>query len=240
MSWVIVAVAGTAALGAAVNSNSAAHASTDQHTAAAEANAIQQGQYNQQRQDSEAYRQSSERALGQLNEQMPDLNRSFSAADFRADPGYQFRMDEGMKAIERSAAARGGRHGTSTMKAMTRFGQETANSAYQQSYDNFNADRSNRFNRLASLVGIGQTANAQTSQAGQNMANNVSANTLAAGNASAANSIAQGNAINSGIGQGANTWLQYQMMNRQPAVTPSTSPNYGSAGSSYGNYSNLA
>lgn len=110
-------------------------------------------------------------------------------ADFNADLGYAFRMSEGQKAIERSAAARGGLNSGATMKALTRFGQDTASSEFNNAYNRFNADRDRRYNRLSSLAGLGQTAQAQVNQAGMNYGNNVSSNLVGMGNAAAAAKI---------------------------------------------------
>ncbi|MFK5283483.1 hypothetical protein ACI3PL_28310, partial [Lacticaseibacillus paracasei] len=53
-----------------------------------------------------------------------DFNRDFTMADFTADPGYAFRMREGQRAIESSAAARGGLLSGGTGKALVNYGQE--------------------------------------------------------------------------------------------------------------------
>lgn len=54
--------------------------------------------------------------------------------DFKKDPGYQFRLDEGLKAIRRGAAASGGRGSGATMKALQRYGQNYASGEYQNAY----------------------------------------------------------------------------------------------------------
>jgi len=128
-----------------------------------------------------------------------DLNRKFTLADFEQDPGYQFRLNEGTKALQASAAARGGLNSGATLKALTRYGQDYGSNEYEKSYNRYNSDQTNRFNRLATLAGIGQTANASNSQSNQNYANNVSQNQMAAGNAQAAGTVGRANAINNGL-----------------------------------------
>lgn len=243
MSAIAIAIGGGALISAVVASNSASDATSVQRDAANQATAVSQGQYGQTREDLAPYRQAGAQALGQITSQLPDLTRSFSLADFQNDPGYQFRMDEGQKALERSAAARGGLNSGATLKALTRYGQGVASDEYNTAYNRFNTDRSNRFNRLASVAGIGQTGTNTTVAAAQNNASNIAGNINAAGNASAANSIAQGNNINSAIGNGMNTWLNSQYMNRntQSYSNPSSNWNPNSMtmpqmGSSYGSY----
>lgn len=53
--------------------------------------------------------------------------------DFQADPGYQFRQQQGEQAINRSAAAQGGRLGGATLKALAGYNQNLAS----QEYGNF-------------------------------------------------------------------------------------------------------
>lgn len=107
---------------------------------------------------------------------------------FQASPGYQFRLGEGVKAAERSAAARGLLGSGATMKAIQRYGEGLAASEYEA-----------YANRLAALAGVGQTATAQTTAAGASAANGISQSAIAAGNARASSYANTGNAINSGI-----------------------------------------
>ena len=103
----------------------------------------------------------------------------FGMDKFQADPGYAFRMSEGMKALERSAAARGGLLSGATLKGTQRYGQDLASQEYQNAFNryltSYNAgtnQANTMYNRSASLAGIGQTATNQLgSQAGQYGAN---------------------------------------------------------------------
>jgi hypothetical protein len=155
-----------------------------------------------------------------------DFNRRFSMADFQKDPGYDFRMGEGQKALERSAAARGGLNSGRAMKELTRYGQDYGSAEYGKAYDRFNNDQSNRFNRLSSMAGLGQTANAQLAQSGQNYANQVGSNEMGAANSNAAAQMATANNINSTIGTGMNTWMQSQWLNRMSPQTQDVGPVY--------------
>ncbi len=208
------AIGGAIIVGGLIAANASQNASSSQTGAADRATGVQSAEYQQTRKDQAPWREAGEGALGKINANMDDYTKNFSMADFQKDPGYQFRMDEGNKAIERSAAAKGGLNSGGTMKALTRYSQGVASDEYQSAYNRFNTDRSNSFNRLASLAGIGQTANNAIGQSGQNMANNVSQNIIGAGNANAAAQMNQSNSINQGIGQGMNSWMNYSMMNR--------------------------
>lgn len=99
-----------------------------------------------------------------------ELVRGFTTADYQADPGYGFRMSEGMKALERSAAARGGLMSGATGKALTRYGQDVASQEYQNAYNRFRDTQGLRRNALAGVVGYGPTAAGAMTGSGQNYA----------------------------------------------------------------------
>jgi hypothetical protein len=63
---------------------------------------------------------------------MFDSADAVRAREFEADPGYQFRLSEGQKALERSAAARGNVLGAATQKNLTRFGQNLASDEFER------------------------------------------------------------------------------------------------------------
>lgn len=126
------------------------------------------------------------------------LTRKFSMQDFEQDPGYAFRRDQGMQQIQRSAAAQGGLLSGAALKGIQRFGQDLASQEYQNAFNRFLSNQNNQFNRLASLAGVGQTANNALQTAGGNYANAVANinqnNAMNQGNAA----LAQGNARASG------------------------------------------
>jgi len=101
------------------------------------------------------------------------LTQEFRPSDLTMDPGYQFRLSEEVKALERSAAARGGLLSGSALKGITRFSQDYGANEYQNAFNRFNTQQTTKYNRLANIAGLGQTANAALGQAGQNYASNV-------------------------------------------------------------------
>lgn len=85
-------------------------------------------------------------------------------------PGYQFRMDEGQKALERSAAARSGILSGAQIKATERYGQDYATGEF----DKFLGRLSQVINTGAAAAGAQQqgilsTAGTQAGLAGANM-----------------------------------------------------------------------
>lgn len=163
------------------------------------------------------------------------LMRRFSMQDFEADPGYQFRMDEGMRALEGSAAARGGLLSGAAMKAIQKYGQGVASQEYGNAYNRYTADQTNQYNRLAGLVNTGMGATNQTSNAAANFANNASSNIIGAGNAAAAGQIGTANALVGGINSGINAYQNNQLM--QMIQQPSAGGTYGGSTFTPSNYS---
>lgn len=152
------------------------------------------------------------------------LMKDFGAADFTADPGYQFRLDQGQQALERSAAARGGLLSGAALKDANNFVQGQASQEWQAAYDRFNTNLTNKMNPLLSLAGSAQTASGALGAAGQNFANGAGAalgnysatagqNLTGAGNARASGYVGTANAINNGLSQGYNMYQQNQLMN---------------------------
>lgn len=216
MTWGYIAVAGATLIGAKVSSDNANKASSAMQNAAKDANSTQLYMYDQSRQDQAPYRDAGAKALGQM--QNPNFQQEFNwndpGTDNVKDPGYAFRLAEGNKAINAAAASRGMGNSGATLKALTKYGQDYASNEYGNAFNRFNTNQTQRFNRLASLAGVGQTANGQTGVLGANAANQMGSNMLGAGNAQAAAAMAGGNAVNGAIGQGMNAWMNHNLMNQ--------------------------
>ena len=117
---------------------------------------------------------------------------------FQQDPGAQFRQSESLKALERSAAARGNLLSGATMKGITRFSQD---------------ERAARLNPLQSLMGSGQSAtNVMTGNVGQ-AGQNEAANAYNAGQARASGYIGSANALSNALGQVGSIASNYPMNN---------------------------
>lgn len=99
------------------------------------------------------------------------LNKPFGMEQFQSDPGYAFRMNEGIKALERSRAAQvGGTPGLlsgATGKALIRYGQDLGTQEYGNAFNRYQTERANQLNPLAALTAAGQgSANVLSSAAG--------------------------------------------------------------------------
>lgn len=234
MSFVAAAIiGGGAALGGAYLSSKAAGDAADKQAASSQyANDLQYQMYNQQRQDQTPWREAGMRALSGMEN--ADYSRDFGPNDMQLDPGYQFRLSEGQKALERSAAAKGSLQSGGFMKGLTDYSQGAASQEYGNAYNRFNSDRDRRFGRLSTLAGYGNSANAALNQAGQYAATNIgnisTSNANAQGAAGIAQSNAWGGAMN-GIGNNAMNYSLYSnLMQKQPGTTTPVSSPYSSGG----------
>lgn len=228
VSWAIPA--GASILGSVLGSNEQANAAQSAADTSAGATKyaadIQKQIYDQTRADQTPWREAGANSLAQLvsgTGANGEYLRPFSMADYTADPGYKFRLAEGQKALDRSAAARGGLQSGAALKAAARYGQDYGSNEYQNAYNRYQSNQSNKFNRLASLAGVGQTANNALQQAGQNYATGVGGLTMANADTAGNAALAAGNARASMYGGIGNTLGRI---------------NWGGGGSSGGSVSN--
>lgn len=226
--------AGGALLGGLVGNKGAKNAANAQEQAARDAAAsnervaqmqidAQEKMLNRQIDLNEPTRRIGVNALTQAyNQVMPggEFARDFGMSDFQADPGYSFRLKEGMKALENSAAARGGLLSGNTIRATQERAQDLASQEYQNAYNRFQTNRTNRLNPLFQLGDKGQIASNQVSnsinQQGSAMnslyGNLGQANSNAigsAGEARASGYLGQANSLNKSIGSVLNAFEGY-------------------------------
>jgi hypothetical protein len=108
------------------------------------------------------------------------------------DPGYQFRINQGLQAFQNSAAARGKLVSGDTAKGLNDYAQNSASGEFQNVYNRslndyttrynaFNQDQNTQFNRFAALAGLGQTAAGQLANVGLGTAGNNSSILLNSG-----------------------------------------------------------
>jgi hypothetical protein len=140
------------------------------------------------------------------NEQGQPLSSAYGG--FFTSPGYAFRRDEGLKAIDRGAAASGRLGSGATIKAEQRYGEGLAASEY----DAYTA-------RLAQLAGLGQSATANTAAAGSTAAGNISSALINSGNARASSYTNTVSAINSGLNNVMSAYLMQGMLKRDPGAS---------------------
>tara|TARA_R110002126_G_scaffold124220_3_gene266066 strand:- start:1406 stop:2305 length:900 start_codon:yes stop_codon:yes gene_type:complete len=276
------AIAGSAIIGSMASSSaarsqaqSAGEATQAQRDIANQQTALQREQYLKQLELNEPFRQAGLTGQNMLLAQLQggpyatakfggvegydpaSVMRNFGQGDFQADPGYAFRLSEGMKGMNATAAARGGLLSGNALRAGQEYGQQMGSQEYQNAFNRYQANRAlqaqeygNAFNRfqtertntlapLQSLAGLGQSATQQAQQASQNYAtgagnvlgnfgNAQASNIIGAGNARASGYVGGANAISSGVGQGLNFYQNRNLINQLQA-----NRNFGGGGGGY-------
>ena len=217
--------------GAIMGSEAADKAADAQVSSAKMSADVQKYMYNTSREDYAPWRETGANALEELSNKV-----RLGPGEFSKDPAYNFRLAEGQKAIERSAAARGNVSSPATSKALLRYSQDYASNEY----DNFLAQYYQSLTPYQSLAQVGQTATAGTTNAGMNAANAMSQAALASGNAQAAGYINSANAVAGGLNSignnalaGYNAWRQYNSGNSNIGSGYNSTPaeyNYNNAG----------
>ena len=233
-----------AVAGGAIAAHGASSAADTQAAAGQKALDLQNQEYQQQRQDLAPWVATGSQANTTLSGLTSTPGQGLLAGyqGFTAptgvteqnDPGYQFRAQQGQKAIQGSAAANGTLLNGSTLKDLASYQQGLASQEYgnvysralsdwQNNMQNFYTGQNNTFNRLSSVSSQGQNAAAgQANAAGQYGTN--AANTITGiGNVQAAGTVGSANAINSGISGASNDLLSGLLMNQ---LKPNTTSSY--------------
>ena len=161
----------------------------------------------------------------------PDFGKyagEFTADKFQADPGYAFRLSEGMKALDRQAAARGGLISGNALKAAGEYGQQSASDEYTNAYNRYYNDRNQLLNPLGNLAGMAQNATNQVQQAGSQMGQNVNNAYGDLGNARASSYASQAQAWGNALNQLGNIGMDYYAMKNRGYGIPGTTQDNGS------------
>lgn len=231
MTGVATAIGVSAAVGVGASIYSANKAAGAEKNAANTSIGEQAREYDQARLDNSTARNAGNSALNQISQlyglDTTDANgnvvKGTGKADFSSfttSPDYQFNLNAGQDAINRSAAAKGGLLSGAAVKAGQTFGAGLASNQF----DDY-------VNHLEGVAGQGQVATNATTAAGTNMANNNSAAITNAGNARASAYMDTGQTVGNTANGLASNYLMYKYLNPSTATTPppnagSFSPNY--------------
>ena len=212
------AILGAGILGAGASIYGSSKAADAQREAANQANATQLQMYNQQRADLAPYTGAGVEGLNALRTYLGvggdtsaanygGFNQRFGMDQFTADPGYAFRLSEGMKGLNANAAARGGLISGAALKAATNYGQQAGSQEYTNAFNRFMQQKEAERSGYGDLTRIGQASAAGTAAAAGQYGTAAAQNLANAGQATASGYVGTANAINQGLSQGIS---QYQ------------------------------
>jgi len=157
------------------------------------------------------------------------LLKNFTNEDFVKDPGYQFRMDEGNKGINRASAARGGYDSGATLKALTKYNQDYASNEFGNAYNRDAANKSRDYGFLSGTSNSGQQAAGALVGAGQSAANAMSNSNMATAQQVGAYQMQNAANLNNSIQSGIGNSLYALRTAQKPTTTYDGSYDYGSS-----------
>jgi hypothetical protein len=216
MTWVALAIGGSALLnymGSQGQASAAKEGAQLQYTATQDAAKQQREMFDIINKQQEQYRTVGGGALTSLQSMLPYFTeqqpgyKPFTAADLKSNlaPNYEFMKQQGLGATGQAMNVGGG--GSNIDLARTKFAEDYAGTAYQNALQNYmsqqqnifnqgQSEKTNIYNKLAGMAGIGQTATTNIGNVGVGTAGNLGqlaiggATALGAGNIGAANAMA--------------------------------------------------
>ena len=156
MTWVAVAIGGSALLGyagAKKQASAAERGAQMQSDAAARAAALQEKQY----EDLAPYRASGQMGLSKIQEMLPYFTKEVTAEDLRGMPGFTFGLEQGTGAAGQMMNVGGG--GSNVDMARRKFAIDYATNVGLPQYL---TQRTGIYNTLANIAGIGQKSQEQS------------------------------------------------------------------------------
>lgn len=224
------AIAAVGAIGSsALSSSASSSAAAQQEQAAQQASQTQLAMFDKTQSNLSPFLQGGQNSLqalmgylgigsnGTVNTNSPGLSsysgaysQPWNPATYQQSPGYQWQLNQGINAVQNSAAAKGGVAGGNTLEALTQYGQGAANQDYYnamnaynsnqlQAENIYNANQGKTTNALFNLAGAGQNAAASLGGFSGATAGQIGSNIIGAGNAAAAGTVGSANALAGGV-----------------------------------------
>lgn len=216
MAGVITASVVGSLIGGKMSSDAAKGAASIQATAADNATAAQRAALERQIELNKPFYDVGVTAANRLGAQAPFDPNAFN---YQADPGYAFRLKEGMDQMNATAAARGGLISGNALRAGQQYGQQMGSQEYQNAYNRYLGGYNINTANNQFLANLGQSSANNQANAVGNFGAGQAANITGAGNAMAAGQIGSANAYTNAIGQGLGAYQLNSMLNRGPSST---------------------
>ena len=229
MSWVAVAIVGGSLASGYLSGQGAKQGAQTQADAMRESARVQKQMFDIQNEQQKPYREAGYSALSDIAGMKPYLTRQFGAEDFQAgiDPSYNFRLQQGNLATTNLANRAGGLIGGNALQGLTDYGQNLASTEYGNVFNRFQTQRSNIYNNLASIAGLGQTSLGQTGQLAGTTSQGVGGAISGAGSAIGAGQVAAANAYGSGIQGAGNAYMLSNLLRPQMQTGMQAPSGYG-------------
>ena len=130
--------------------------------------------------------------------------KQFGAEDFKTDPGYQFRLQEGLKKLGRTSAARGGVLSGATLRGTQGYAQNLASEEYSNAFSRYLQQRQEDLRIPTYLTGMGQQVAGNLAYLSTNYGANMANFSMGAGAIDAAQTAAKYGVYSDILGAGTN------------------------------------
>jgi hypothetical protein len=210
MTWVAVAIGGSAVLGymgTREQVGAAREAGSQQLAATKYAADLQREMFDIINKQQAPYREAGYGALTRIGELLPSMTRPLTREDILGMPGFQTAIEQGTGAARQTMNVGGG--GSNVDRAAQKFAIDYT---VQQAMPQALQQRQNIYNTLAGIAGVGQTAQGQVSQMGQNVASNIGQAAIGGASAYGAGQIGAANALAQGYSNIGNSALMYALL----------------------------
>jgi hypothetical protein len=154
-------------------------------------------------------------------------------------PNYQFQLGQGMGMLSNQNAAAGGAGGGNAFAGEQAYVQNTAASAYQNAYNNYQNNQNAIYSRLGNLAQLGQASGTNTALGGSAFGAGIASTQVGAGNAAAAGTIGATNALSGGLSNAYGAYQMGQIVNPNP-LGGGYNTTANAFGDAYGNAGSMA
>lgn len=212
MSFVAAAIVVSGYMG----SRAAGKAADQQAASQAKSMALQKEMFDIQNEQQKPYREAGYSALSDIAGMKPYLTQQFTPQDFAAgiDPGYAWRLQQGQRAAQQQTNVGSGLLSGNTLGGLQDYTQGQASQEYGNAFNRFQTQRSNIYNTLASIAGLGQTATNVGSQTAMSAGQSMGQNLANIGTAQAAGTVGSANALAGSVQNAGNMYYMANLLKR--------------------------
>jgi hypothetical protein len=216
--------AGAGLVGAKMSADAARSAARTQAQSANRAMAQEREMYDIARGDLAPYRELGYTALGDIENRIPFFTSQFGDEQLQQylDPSMEFRRRLGEQTTARMLNVGGGAISGNTLRGLEEFGQNLASTEYGNAFNRFQNERTNIYNTLANIAGMGQQSVNTGVQAGQNFAGQQTGLLTGQAAAQAAGQVGAANAYSGALGNVGNMAFLSSLMRPQPVAAATT------------------
>ncbi len=218
-------IAAASVVGGGMQARAAKSAAATQAAAADRAMAQEREMYDISRADLAPYRELGYTALGDIESRIPFFTSQFGDEQLRQylDPSMDFRRRLGEQTTARALNVGGGAISGNTLRGLEEFGQNLASTEYGNAFNRFQNERTNIYNTLANIAGMGQQAVNTGVSSAQNFAAQQTGLLTGQAAAQAAGGVGAANAYANALGNVGNMAFLSSMMRPTPvAAAPTT------------------